>query len=73
MNIHIKIFASIHFNSLQNIRFEHKTNLKAEIFASAWTWTAAWTWTCGMDMDMQYEHLAWTWTSSMDMDLQHGY
>jgi hypothetical protein len=34
VNIYIKIFASIRFNSLQNINFETKANLKNEIFAS---------------------------------------
>jgi hypothetical protein len=34
VNIHIKIFASIRFNSLQNICFEKKANLKNEILAS---------------------------------------
>ncbi len=34
VNIYIKIFASIRFNSLQNIRFEPKARLKNEIFAS---------------------------------------
>jgi hypothetical protein len=34
VNNHIKIFASIRFNSHQNIRFGHKANVKDEIFAS---------------------------------------